>query len=71
MQIADFGLRNGDQEQESRFDKLTAGEEVYWPNEATASQDPGRVGDALGVASPGVWVGSACRSELVRVAGCR
>lgn len=25
----------------------------------------------MSVASPGVWVGSACRSELVRVAGCR
>ena len=33
LRIADFGLRNGDQEKESWFDKLTAGAKAYWPNE--------------------------------------
>ena len=55
------GLRNGDQEKGimvrqqanhgPRFDKLTASAKARWPNEPTASQNPGRVGDARGVAS--------------------
>ncbi len=47
-------LRNGDQEKESRFDKLAAGEEAQWPNEPTASQAKGHNMVALSVASYGV-----------------
>ena len=54
LRIVEFGWRNGDLEQESRFDLLASGEKEYWPNEPTASQNPGRVGDAMGVTSSGI-----------------
>ena len=56
---AEFGLRNGDQEKESRFDRQTASEsgKPYWPNEANLPQDQRGVYDALHVAPFGVGDG--------------
>ena len=62
MRNADFGLRNGDQQKESRFDRLTAGEKAQWPNEPTALQVERGDGAGAGVAVCGVWL---VRARLV------
>ena len=53
---AEFGLRNGDQEKESRFDRRMVGESgrPYWPNEANLPQDQCGLDDASRSAPFGV-----------------
>ncbi len=60
MRNAEFGLRNGDQQKESRFDRRTTCEsgKPYWPNEANSPQDQRGLDEASRVAPFGVGGGS-------------
>ena len=67
MRNAEFGMRNGDQPQESPVDKLTAGEKAYWPNEANSTQDHRGLDEASCSAPFGVRGGlRAVRGTTVR-----
>ncbi len=70
MRNAEFGLRHGDQEKESRFERIAAGEKAYWPNEPIASQAQGRDRDRPGFASCGGWVDAPVSTSAL-VTACR